>query len=196
MPQDASFDELMSRLQTGDPDAAEVVFHRFVQRLLGLARARLDLKTRQKVDPEDVVQSVMKSFLRRHGEEQFELRGWDSLWGLLAQITARKCGRQMQYFRRARRDIRREAEPPGASQAGWDALLPDPTRDEAVALTELLEEFMRGLDDRERNLLELRLQGYTVREIAAQVGRTEHTVDGVLKRIRRRLQRLRDTEPE
>ena len=55
---------------------------------------------------------------------------------------------------------------------------------------------MRGLDDRERNVLELRLQGYTVREIAAQVGRTEHTVDGVLKRIRRRLQRLRDAEPE
>ena len=42
-----------------------------------MARLRLDSRIRQKVDPEDVLQSVYKSFFLRCGAGQFDLSGWD-----------------------------------------------------------------------------------------------------------------------
>src|SRR6185295_15765908 len=65
MPPDPSFDDLMARLRTGDEAAAAEVFHRFTGRLIGLARRRLDHLVRPKVDAEDILQSVYRSFFRR-----------------------------------------------------------------------------------------------------------------------------------
>jgi hypothetical protein len=52
-----------------------------------LARTHLDGKLRQKVDPEDVVQSVYKSFFRRLEADQVEMIDWDSLWYLVCERT-------------------------------------------------------------------------------------------------------------
>jgi RNA polymerase sigma-70 factor (ECF subfamily) len=196
---DGSFDRLMAGLRDRDGDAARQLFHRFAGRLLGLARTRLDRVLRAKVGAEDVVQSVFKSFFRAHADGRFDVRDWDALWALLVVITARKCGRQLRYFRRAGRDVAREAPPPANaddSAPGWEALARDPSPEEAAVLAETLERLMRGLTERERQVLELRLQGYTVPEIGARVGRTEYTVQGILKRVRQRLEPLLDEEGE
>src|SRR5438874_1802198 len=63
---DPSFAQLMARLQARDEAAAAEVFGRFGQRLIGLARQHLDMRVRQKVDPDDVMQSALKSFFLRH----------------------------------------------------------------------------------------------------------------------------------
>src|SRR6266852_3707821 len=80
MSRDNSFDALMTRLRAGDEDAANELFHLFASRLIGLARRQLDRRIRQKVDAEDVVQSVFKSFFLRHANGKFELSNWDNLW--------------------------------------------------------------------------------------------------------------------
>src|SRR5262249_54926721 len=103
-----SFDALMSGLRAGDPSAADDVFRRYARRLIALARARLEARIGRKVDPEDVLQSVFRSFFTRYGEGQFTPGDWDSLWRILAVITLRKCGNRMEYFRAARRDVTRE----------------------------------------------------------------------------------------
>jgi RNA polymerase sigma-70 factor (ECF subfamily) len=188
-----SFDDLMSRLRDRDSEAAREVFNRFAGRLIGLARTRLDGMVRAKVGPEDVVQSVFKSFFRCQAEGQFDVRNWDGLWSLLVVITARKCGRQLRRFRSAGRDVRKEVAPPDPgedSAPGWEALSRDPSPEEAAVLAETLEQVMRDLNERERQVLGLRLQGYTVPEISTRVGRTEYTVQGILKRVRRRLEPL------
>jgi RNA polymerase sigma-70 factor, ECF subfamily len=191
MPADNSFDELMGRLRARDGEAAREVFNRFAGRLIGLARTRLDRTLRAKVGAEDVVQSVFKSFFRCHADGQFDLRDWDGLWSLLVVITARKCGRQIRRFHRAGRDVRKEMPAPDDSDAhGCEALARDPSPEEAAVLTETLEQVMRGLQERERQVLELRLQGWTVPEISARVGRTEYTVEGILRRLRQKLRPL------
>jgi RNA polymerase sigma-70 factor (ECF subfamily) len=195
VPQDDSFDDLMDRLRARDGEAARQVFNRFAGRLVGLARARLDPTVRSKVGPEDVVQSAFRSFFRCHADGQFDVRGWDELWSLLVVITARKCGRQLRRFRGPGRDVRKELPAPGGSDEaapGWEALARDPSPEEAAVLAETLEQVMRGLKERERQVLELRLQGYTVPEISSRVGRTEYTVEGILKRLRQRLRPLCD----
>ncbi len=191
---DPSFDDLMARLRAGDDAAAAAVFDRFARRLVGLARVRLDARLRQKVDPDDVLQSVFRSFFLRHAEGQFTLRDWDSLWSLLTVITVRKCGRWAEHFLAAGRDVGREVAASSEgdeSGASWQALARDPTPDEVLALTELVERLMGGLDEREREVVSLHLQGCTVAEVCEQTGRPQRTVYRILDRVRDRLRRLR-----
>ncbi len=195
MEESKSFDELRDGLRAGDSDAARELFTRFATRLVGLARSRLDTRLRQKVDPEDVVQSVYKSFFRRAADGQFDFQTWNSLWTILAVITLRKCGHRIEYFRAACRDVRREqvsAANSDDSLASFEAIAREPEPTEAAELTETLERVMQQLDDRERQILMLRLQGYSTTEIAPLVHRTDRTVRLVLERIRKLLESERD----
>jgi RNA polymerase sigma-70 factor (ECF subfamily) len=186
MADDAAFDDLMGRLRRGDPDAAADVFHRYAARLVALARARLAGRLRQKVDPEDVLQSAYRSFFRRHAGGEFDVADWDSLWGLLTVITVRKCGKWADWFRAGKRAL--GAEAPGDA-AARQAPAREPTPPEAAMLSEAVERLLAGVEGRERAVVELALQGATVEEISAQVGRTRRTVQRVLQRVKHDLLR-------
>ena len=194
MPQDTSFVELMTRLRAGSDEAAAEIFERFAGRLIALARSRMDPQMRQKVDPEDVIQSVYQSFFERQARGEFDLHSWDSLWGLLAIITLRKCGHHVEHYHSARRDIRREVSVLGSKDelAGdLEAIAREPTPQEAAVLTETLEHVMRELEGYQRHILQLSLQGNSVAEISPQVGYSQRTVQRILLRVRSTLERLR-----
>src|SRR5262245_35467145 len=111
MAADHPFAELMEGLRQRDEGAAEAVWERFARRLVALAATRLPNRLRARVDPEDVVQSVFKSFFARQAGARFTLENWDNLWTLLTVLTVRKCGHRVVHFQAARRDVRREAQP-------------------------------------------------------------------------------------
>jgi RNA polymerase sigma-70 factor (ECF subfamily) len=188
--EDSSFGSLMKRLRAGDDEAAARVFRRFACRLIALAQGHLSAALRQKEDPEDVVQSAFKSFFRRQADRPYDLDGWDKLWSLLALITVRKCQDRAAQFGAACRDVRREA-PDGADLFGRE-----PTPSEAAMLAETLEGVLRGLDERDRRLVVLSLQGCTLPEISAELGCTERTARRVLDRVKKRLEALRDEGPK
>jgi RNA polymerase sigma-70 factor (ECF subfamily) len=186
-----SFDDVMSRVRAGDESAAREVFQRFVGKLLNLARGQFDAALRRKVDPEDVVQSAYKSFFLRYGAGKLEVENWGNLWSLLTMITLRKCLDQVEYHRAARRDVQREAgAQPEAPAPWWEAVARDPTPQEAAILVETVEQLLRGLDDKERPILELSLQGYSSLEISQQLGYAERSVRRFREQVRKRLQRM------
>jgi RNA polymerase sigma-70 factor (ECF subfamily) len=188
-----SFAEFLARLQARDDTAARELFERFAGQLIALARGRLAAGMRHKVDPESVVQSAYKSFFHRYGEKPFELGGWDSLWGLLAVITLRKCAQRARYYKAECRDPAREsAPPPDATGALWlEPLGREPTPLEAAELAETVEQLFAAMSEEDRPVLELSLQGYTTREISERLGRAERTVrllrEGMRKRLERRM---------
>lgn len=195
MTEESAFHDLLEQVRAGDGDAARTIFKEYAQRLIGLAHVNLDRAVRQKMDPEDVVQSVFKSFFLRMGKGQFDLANWDGLWSLLVVITLRKCRRKVRDLRRQRHDIRREVAPtpPGPdSGTGWQAVAHDPTPSEAAVLAETVEQLFAGLKERERLIVELHLQGCSIGEIRTEVQRSEYTVRDVLNRVRHHLQSLRD----
>ena len=197
MTEDAAFAEVMGRLRAGDQAAAAEVFRRFANRLIGLARTHLDRRLRQKVDPEDVMQSALKSFFVRHADGEFDLSDWDTLWSMLVVITLRKCGHKAEHFRAAARDVKREQAPldPEELASSWKAISGEPTPEQAALLAEEVQQVMASLeDDRERQIVELSLQGYSVPEISARLGRSERTVQRVLTRVRKRLEKMRDED--
>src|SRR5262249_52763750 len=126
----------------------------------------------------------------RTAEGRFHFESEDSLWGLLVLMTLRKCGKQIRHYFGPEHDLRREVAADDASS--WEALTNEPPPEEASLLAELVEQCLRPLDERERPVLERRLQGWTVPEISKQVGLTEYTVEGMLKRIRKKLEHLHE----
>jgi RNA polymerase sigma-70 factor (ECF subfamily) len=198
MEPDESFIQLEERLRNGDQGAATEVFRRFANRLIALAGKELDSRIQRKEDPEDVVQSVYRSFFTRHRNGQFDLANWDSLWSLLTVITVRKCRNRARHYGAERRKISGEIDVASweDSAAGFgEAIDREPTPLEATILAETVEEMMRGLKPDERQIIELSLQEYTIREISARLGRAERTVQRVRDHIKKRLQRLQAVEP-
>jgi RNA polymerase sigma-70 factor (ECF subfamily) len=188
MTPDLSFRDCMDRLRGGDEEAARAVFERFARRLVGLASRRLPEVLRPKIDPEDVVQSVFRSFFARHQAGQFALEEWDGLWGLLAVLTARKCSGRLDHFLAACRDVRRETKPApaaaGDSAPTWQPAAAGPSPAEAAILDETLGQALAAVKEAQRPIVLLRLQGFRESEIAARVGCTERTVERVLKKVR------------
>ena len=187
-----SFAEFVSGLQAGDAAAARQLFGRFTRQLIALALRHIGAGLRHKVDADDVVQSVYKSFFLRYGGADPVAVNWGSLWGLLSLITVRKCAERAAYHRAECRDAAREVGPPREEAAPWpEPLGREPTPQEAAVLGETIEQLFAGLDEEERPVLELSLQGYTTREISERLGRAERTVRLLREGIRHRLERMR-----
>jgi RNA polymerase sigma-70 factor (ECF subfamily) len=198
--EDVPLAELSGRLRGGDPDVARLIFQRFARRLLGLARRHLDKTVRQKLDPEDVIQSVFRTFFFHQGEAAWQFESWDNLWSLLAVITLRKCGHRIQHYQAACRDVQREVSlgnggEPGEPTADWAAVARDPTPEEAVILTETVEQLMQALSPQERHILERSLCGLSNDQIGAELDCTRRTVERALQRVRTILEQLRCYEP-
>src|SRR5262249_1600276 len=80
------------QLQAGDPAAAQKLWERYFQRLVGLARKKLQDAPRLAADEEDVALSAFASFCQKATDGQFpQLADRDGLWRFLVTITARKA---------------------------------------------------------------------------------------------------------
>jgi len=180
MPSDPSFSDLMARLRLGDDEAANKVFQRFAGRLIALAYRKLDARIRQKLDAEDVVQSVFRSFFgHRAAGELGGLESWHDLWGLLIVMTVRKCHREERRFYAERRDVRREVRLTALadeSGAGWEICDREPTPAEGAALAETINELFQEFEGRPGEILPLLLADHTAPEISFRIGCTERTV--------------------
>lgn len=189
MNSDKPFPELIARLRHGDDEAAAEVFRHFVRRLVDFTRGHLETWVRQKTDPEDVVQSIYKSFFARYEAGQFVVADWDSLWGLLTRIAIRKCANHARFWQAACRESRREVSLSLQSASGKDGepRTREPTPAEAAALTDTLEYLMRGLSSRDREILVLHLQGHEIPAISVRMARSERTVRRALELVRLQL---------
>jgi RNA polymerase sigma-70 factor (ECF subfamily) len=168
-------------------------FDRFTRRLVGLARTHLDARLQHKIEPEDVVQSVYRSFFLRYGEQLPENQDLEGLWPLLTLITVRKCADRVRYYQAERRKISREASAGAANDdrpLPWqEAVSREPTPEHAAVLAETLENLLTHLDADERPIIELSLQGFSTQEISERLGRAERSVRRLRERVRKQLER-------
>jgi DNA-directed RNA polymerase specialized sigma24 family protein len=173
--------------------AARLVWGRYFQELLVLARNHLSARIRCREDEEDVLQSMYKSFCIRQRRGDFDLANRDQLWNLLVHITLQKARNTANRHHQAKRDIRREETEPTREQAEEDATgaildqidSDGPTPAEAALLNEALETRFRLLiDPGLRQIAMWKLEGYTNNEVAGKLECTLRTVERKLERIR------------
>jgi RNA polymerase sigma-70 factor (ECF subfamily) len=165
-----SDDSLLRRCHQGSEDAATLLYHRYAQRLRVLVRSQRAPHLEARLDVEDVVQSVFRSFFHAASTGVYEVPDGKDLWQLLGTIALNKIRAQGQFHRAAKRDVRLTTslgldDPVGTDEAD-DALL-------HIAIQDALQQ----LPPQQRAVVELRLQGYEVADIATRVGRGKRTVE-------------------
>jgi RNA polymerase sigma-70 factor (ECF subfamily) len=176
---------LLELLRAGDQAAAEKVFHAYVRSLLNLARWHLSQRLARRVDPEDVVQSVFRTFFSRAKEGQFTVESQADLGKILVGITVRKALRQVALHTAAKRDCTQEVRSDEHSPSNLAQVRDvQPTPEAAVAFVDQLEHLFERLRPQDRKVLEMRLQNYSTLEIAQALGTSDRHVRRALEHIR------------
>jgi RNA polymerase sigma factor (sigma-70 family) len=183
--------KLLAQWRKGDERAAAELFHRYVNRLIALARSRLSPKLARRLDPEDVVQSAYRSFFAGAREGQYDIQRGGELWKLMVTIVLCKLRNQAKHHTANKRSI--ATEHPFGSEDSLHGIQADsfaqaPTPLTALALVDELERVMRDLEPVERRILELRLQGHTQYEISTQTNRSVASVCRTLAWVKSQLE--------
>lgn len=185
VPSDRS---LLHRFQRGQADASTQLYLRYARRLHALAVKQSSPDLAQRLDPEDIVQSVFRTFFRRAAEGHYDVPDGEEIWKLLLVIALNKVRTAGEYHRAAKRDVRMTAS--GSSYER--AVEKESGQDETayLILRMVVDQALEGLPALHRRMIELRIEGYEVGEIAEQVERSKRTVERVLQEFRARLDTL------
>jgi RNA polymerase sigma-70 factor (ECF subfamily) len=183
--------ELFHRWQQGDQSAAQRLFELYSSKLTGLAEKHLSERLARRLDGEDIVQSVFRSFFQRSARGEFSIRNSTDLWQLLVRITLTKVCDKARRHTAAKRDMRAEI----GSCDVWmlEALTREPGPLEAATLLDQIETILEGLPEAHGQILALRLEGRARTEIAEEMGISRQTVYRVLNLLQERLERTLDT---
>jgi DNA-directed RNA polymerase specialized sigma24 family protein len=187
---DGSVSRWLGPLQAGDALAAQQLWQRYFPRLVGLARQRLKGAPRRKADEEDVALSAFDSFCRCAEQGRFpDLTDRECLWRLLLVMTARKAAHLLRDEGRLKRGggMQRvsDREEDGDEELLDQVLSREPTPELAAQMSEECERLLRQLgDDELRQVALLRMESYTVVEIATRLGYAARSVKRKLRLIR------------
>jgi RNA polymerase sigma factor (sigma-70 family) len=184
MSSSGSVTKLIGRVKAGDAAAAQELLARYLGRLLGFARARLQGKHLRAADAEDAVQSALVGFFLGAEKGQYtELHDRNDLWHLLVKITTRKAQKLVRYDHAQKRLAAAdawEADPDIAEVADRK-----PPPDLEVLAGEEVERLLGLLGDPQlRAIAVWKWEDYTNEEIAAMLNCKTRTIERKLRVIR------------
>ncbi len=181
---------LLRRFQGGDDDAATALYRRYARRLEALARRQTGAELASRFDADDVVQSVFRTFFRRAAAGLYEVPPGDELWRLLLVLALHKVRDFAVHHRAQKRDVTKTwgVTPQQADQAGLAAS--DQVGYDALRM--VIDELIVTLPEANRQIIELRIEGHEVKEIAERTGRSNRTVERTLQNFRTALRGLID----
>lgn len=176
--------ELAAAYRAGSDTAARILFDRYCEKLLRLAQRRIGQRLMGRIDPEDIIQSAFRTFFVHLRREEFTFAQENDLFKLLVRLTVHKTLRQIAHHRAAKRDPGREVINALEDRDLLEQLvLQEPPPEAEVTLLEEMERFLGRLEPFDRKVLEMRLQGYSTREIAQTLNTYDRKIRRVLERI-------------
>ncbi|MGL6075273.1 MAG: RNA polymerase sigma factor [Fimbriiglobus sp.] len=183
---------LLRLLQAGDSDAPRLIYERYAQQLRGLAFKKTARSMATRIDPDDIVQSVFRTFFRRAVVDQYSVPKGDELWKLFMVIAMNKIRNASAYHHAAKRDARNTVshdDSPGRLEPS------EPSGIEEVLLKFMIEELLEKFPESSRPIIALRMEGHEIDEIAEKTGRAKRSVERVLQQFRDKLKRFLDECP-
>jgi RNA polymerase sigma-70 factor (ECF subfamily) len=184
---DKEFTELIARVRQGDEAAAAELVAQYEGIIRRRARRLLGPALRVYLDSVDIAQSVNRTLLIGLRRASFAVSTPEELTRLALTLVRRKVAR---YWRKRKReaecrqscDGRSSGEGRTVEQAGSMQPTTDP-----LQLEELAGQVLERLAGVDRQLVELRLQGYTTAEAARTLGVSPAFLRSRLSRLRKRL---------
>jgi DNA-directed RNA polymerase specialized sigma24 family protein len=182
-------------LKAGDQEAARRLWNHYFEKLVRLVRGKLPEHGRRAFDEEDVALSAFKSFCAGVAEDRFpDLGDRDNLWAVLVVVAARKANTYLKRDNRQKRgggNVRGESvflnSHADSGVIGIDAIVgEEPSPAFAVQVADECQHLLDSLGDEAlRGIAVLKMQGYTIEEIAERTGSTKRAVQRRLEIIRR-----------
>jgi RNA polymerase sigma-70 factor (ECF subfamily) len=179
---------LLRRFRGGQPDAATELYLRYAERLRVLAAGQFAPDLAPRVDPDDIVQSVFRTFFRRAAGGQYDVPEGEDLWKLFMIIALHKVRSAATFHRAAKRDVRATAAGLTDAPAGQHVAAPDEMA--LATLRMVIDELLGALPPSMRAIVELRVEGHDVEEIARRTQRSRRSVERALHEFRSRLSPL------
>jgi DNA-directed RNA polymerase specialized sigma24 family protein len=181
-------------MEAGDQDAATALWQHCFPRLLSYSRGKLPAHLRRVLDEEDVALSAFKSFCIGAAKGSLgDIKGRDELWRLLYCISARKANGYVRNQTRQKRGgglVAGESTFKSKSLDGQNGIdqVADPSSSPAT-LAQFADDCQRLFemlqDDMLQTIAILRIEGYSVDEIATRVGCAKRSVERRLQLIRK-----------
>ena len=188
---DDRWERLIQGLRTGQSEVVTDFCRQYGPMLQGLADRKLARGVRRRVEPEDVVQSACRTFLRRVQGGEFELGDAEALWRLLCAITLTKVREQTRFHFRQKRGMDRETvaefTTESGTNVGFTPVDPGLSPAEAAEFADQFEKILDSLDEEQRQAVDLKLQQLTNEEVSRRMGCSERTVRRLLQRLESRL---------
>jgi RNA polymerase sigma-70 factor (ECF subfamily) len=179
---------LLRRFRSGQPDAATELYLRYAARLRALADGQTAPDLAPRLDPDDIVQSVFRKFFRRVAKGQYDVPEGEDLWKLFMIIALHKIRSAAAFHRAAKRDVRATAT--NLADASTDPHFAAPDDLALATLRMVIDELLTALPPSMRTIVELRVEGHEVEEIARRTQRSLRSVERALHEFRARLRPL------
>jgi RNA polymerase sigma-70 factor (ECF subfamily) len=176
-----SDNSLIRRFRSGDEAAATQLYLKYAKKIRRLAANGTGQDLKSLVEPDDVVQSVFRTFFRRVSNGDYDAPDGGELWKLLLVISLNKIRANGVWHRAQKRDVRLTQHGDAVEFESRES-----TEDEA-ALSELkmvVDELIAGLPESHQEIVRLRIENYSVQEISDRTQRSMRTVERVLQGFR------------
>jgi RNA polymerase sigma-70 factor (ECF subfamily) len=182
--------ELVCLWRKGDEKAATELYRRYIQRLFHTVDLNLPQKMKVRLDADDICQSVFRSMFRRMRHGEFTFQDDADFWKLLVTVALNKLRNQVRNASAGKRDVQRETPLDATSEPNpflLNRLSRGPSVEEAAQFREIMERICEQLTSVERELLQLRAEGYLQQEIAERLNLSERTIRRMNERLRERV---------
>jgi RNA polymerase sigma factor (sigma-70 family) len=188
MPETAGeFTSLLARARGGDREALGQLARGYEPKLRLVARVLLGPALRPYLDSVDLVQSVHKSLLLGLRGDKFALDTPDDLLALALTLVRRKVARHWRHLQRQKRLSGGAVATPDLAHLLTTLSRPHDDPAQAAQFRDQVDHLCGNLNAAERRLLELRLQGYSPAESAAELGLSAVAFRVRLTRLRQHL---------
>jgi len=182
---------LLLRIQAGEAEAAKLLYERYAEHLKCLATRQTTSSVTSRVDAEDIVQSVFRTFFRRVVHDHYWIPEGDDLWKLFLVITPNKIRNLAAYHTAGKRDARLTV---GLSSPQFHLTDPNNQDTEYTALKLMIQELLAKLPSIQQDMIQYRLEGYEIDEIAEKTKRSKRSVERILQNFRDQLKALLQSE--
>lgn len=187
MTEASDFDLLLAAARSGDESAMQQLIEQYEPELRIVARNRLGAALRPHLDTIDLVQSVHRSLMIGLRDARFDITSPQKLIALAVTIVQRKAAKHWRHLKRQQRLSGHEesnddlVETMLSLRSSHDGAMSE------LITRELLAQWLDKMDSLERQLIELRLEGYSTVEIAQQLHLDADVLRVKLSRLRKRL---------
>ena len=174
----------IARIRAGDEEAATELLRRYEAKVRLVVRRQLPRLLRSKFDSLDFLQSVWGSFFHRVRTGPTDIEDEPNLVAFLAWAARNRVFDEYRRASSQKHDVRREEPLWAGSDRTVELVAPLETPSEVAQAHETFERLQDLVPEDRRQVLALKAEGYSCREIGERLGLSERTVQRVIETLR------------